>query len=180
MFNRLITQMVRREFARVVKFEAGGRPEIPPGDALPRLLYLHIPFCEKLCPYCSFHRLVFQETIGRDYFAALRQEIKMYRDKGYTFHGLYVGGGTPTVMMEELERTLNCARECFPLQEISVETNPNHLTEKNIEALRRAGVSRLSVGIQSFDDGLLKAMDRYDKYGSGETIAAKLRHTLGH
>ena len=180
MFNSIITKMVRREFARVMQFEAGGQGEILPGDAMPRLLYLHIPFCEKLCPYCSFHRLVFQEALGRSYFAALRKEIRMYQARGYAFRGLYVGGGTPTIMIAELEETIACARQCFPLQEISVETNPNHLTEQNIAVLKRAGVNRLSVGIQSFDDGLLKAMDRYDKYGSGKEIAARLRNAGGH
>ena len=163
-----------------MKFEVSGQGEIPPGDATPRLLYLHIPFCEKLCPYCSFHRLVFQEALGHSYFAALRKEIRMYETRGYAFRGLYVGGGTPTIMIEELEETIACARQCFPLQEISVETNPNHLTDSNIAALKRAGVKRLSVGIQSFDNGLLKSMDRYDKYGSGEEIAAKLKNTQGH
>lgn len=172
--------MVRREFARVMQFEEGGISDILPGDALPRLLYLHIPFCEKLCPYCSFHRIVFQETLGRSYFAALRQEISMYRERGYAFSGLYVGGGTPTIMIEELEETIACARQCFPLQEISVETNPHHLTERNLTVLKRAGVKRLSVGIQSFDDRLLKAMDRYEKYGSGKEIADRLRNARGY
>jgi len=180
LLNSLITKIVRREFARSMKFEEGGNPQLLPGDAMPRLLYLHIPFCEKLCPYCSFHRLPFREALGRDYFAALRKEIRMYWERGYVFRGLYVGGGTPTIMIEELEETLACARDCFPLQEISVETNPNHLTDNNLAALKRAGVSRLSVGIQSFDNGLLKAMDRYDKYGSGEAIAARMRNTLGN
>ena len=179
MFNQILSHMARREFSRVMKFEAGNKPELLPGDAMPRLLYLHIPFCERLCPYCSFHRVVCQDALCHNYFAALRKEIMMYREKGYTFHGLYVGGGTPTIMIEELEETIVCARQCFPLREISVETNPNHLTDKNVAALQRAGVNRLSVGIQSFDDGLLKSMDRYDKYGSGEAIAARLKETLG-
>ncbi len=179
MFNNLISKMVRREFARVMRFEEGRKPEIPPGDSLPRLLYLHVPFCEKLCPYCSFHRVPFQEALGRQYFAALRKEILLYRDKGYNFRGIYVGGGTPTVMIDELEETLLHARNCFPIREISVETNPNHLTDRHLSALKRAGVNRLSVGIQSFNDTLLKAMDRYDKYGRGEAIAERLQATLG-
>jgi len=60
-----------------------------------------------------------------------------------------------------------------------VETNPNHLTGGRLAALGRMGVNRLSVGVQSFDDGLLRKMDRYDKYGSGEQIAEKLRRTMG-
>jgi coproporphyrinogen III oxidase-like Fe-S oxidoreductase len=179
LLNRLITKMARREFARAMKFEEGNKPEIPCGDSLPRLLYLHIPFCERLCPYCSFHRITFQESLGRQYFAALRKEILLYKEKGYTFSDVYVGGGTPTIMIDELEETLAHVRGCFPIKEISVETNPNHLTEKNLTVLKRAGVNRLSVGIQSFDNDLLKAMDRYDKYGSGDAIVARLQETMG-
>ena len=67
-----------------------------------RLLYIHIPFCEELCPYCSFHRITFEETLTKRYFGALRREIKIYREKGYQFKGIYVGGGTPTVLIDEL------------------------------------------------------------------------------
>ena len=171
--------MARREFSRAMNFEEGSKPDIPPGDSLPRLLYLHIPFCERLCPYCSFHRIAFDEPLARRYFAALRKEILLYKEKGYTFHGVYVGGGTPTVLIDELEETLAHVRECFPIREISVETNPNHLTEKNMLVLKRVGVNRLSVGIQSFDNGLLRAMDRYEKYGSGEEIVERLKATMG-
>jgi len=82
-------------------------------------------------------------------------------------------------MIDELEETIALAREFFPIRELSVETNPNHLTEDRLAVLQRAGVDRLSVGVQSFDDGLLRKMDRYDKYGSGEAIAGLLRATLG-
>ena len=181
MINKLINKKVRREFAKTMNFDEGVTPVIPLGDSKQsRLLYVHIPFCEKLCPYCSFHRVVLDETLCRDYFGALRKEVLLYKDNGYDFGGLYVGGGTPTIMMDELEKTLSLIRDCFRVREISVETNPNHLTETNIKILKKAGVKRLSVGVQSFDDGLLKAMDRYEKYGSGQTIARRLKSTLGH
>ena len=161
-------------------FGNGGTPDIAPVDiAKSRLLYIHIPFCEQLCPYCSFHRLVFDERLCRDYFRALRTEIILYKELGYTFGGLYVGGGTPTVLMDELEETLLLARQSFPLREISVETNPNHLTDKNMDVLKRSGVNRLSVGVQSFDNVLLKHMDRYEKYGNGEIIAHRLQQAMG-
>ena len=176
----IIARAARQEFARAMRFRDGVKLDIPPCSLKePRLLYIHIPFCEKLCPYCSFHRVVFEDTLCRDYFHALRKEILLYREKGYDFRGLYVGGGTPTILIDELEKTIALARECFSIQEISVETNPNHLTDKNMTVLKRAGVSRLSIGVQSFDDGLLKEMGRYDKYGSGEVIAERLRQTLG-
>ena len=85
----------------------------------------------------------------------MRREISIYREKGYKFRGIYVGGGTPTVLIEELAATLDLARKNFDIKEISVETNPDHLTEKNIEILRRSRVNRLSVGVQTFNNQLL-------------------------
>jgi coproporphyrinogen III oxidase-like Fe-S oxidoreductase len=176
----LIAQKARSEFSRAMRFEEGGTPHLPPpGDPRSRLLYLHVPFCERLCPYCSFNRVTFTEELCRAYFRALRKELLLYREKGYDFGAIYAGGGTPTVLIDELEETIALARALFQIRELSVETNPNHLTEERLATLRRMGVNRLSVGVQSFDDGLLKKMDRYDKYGSGEAIAEKLRQTLG-
>jgi len=181
LINTIVTRKAKKEFARLMKFENGGTPAIQSGDlkTLP-LLYIHIPFCEKLCPYCSFHRIVFDKKLCHDYFDALRKEIMLYKDKEYDFGGIYVGGGTPTILIEELEETLEKAKKYFSIQQISVETNPNHLTDENISVLKRVGVNRLSVGVQSFDDSLLKSMDRYEKYGSGEVIAHRLSQTLGH
>jgi coproporphyrinogen III oxidase-like Fe-S oxidoreductase len=180
LISQIITKIAKREFARALKFEEGSSPQLPHcGDEKPRLLYMHIPFCEELCPYCSFHRVVFTETLARKYFKALRREIHLYRERGYKFRGIYVGGGTPTVLIDELAETLSLARESFSIREISVETNPNHLTSGNIEVLRKSGVNRLSVGVQTFNDDLLKKIGRYEKYGSGEVIAEKLKSTQG-
>jgi coproporphyrinogen III oxidase-like Fe-S oxidoreductase len=180
MIYSLIAGKARREFSRAMRFEDGGTPRVPPpGDPRPRLLYIHIPFCERLCPYCSFNRVAFAEDLCRAYFLALRKEIILYRELGYDFGAIYIGGGTPTVLIDELEETITLARASFHIRELSVETNPNHLTEERLTVLQRAGVNRLSVGVQSFDDGLLKKMDRYDKYGSGAEIAGRLRQTLG-
>jgi coproporphyrinogen III oxidase-like Fe-S oxidoreductase len=180
LINTWITRIARREISRSMTFAGQDKPAIPHGDgAESRLLYLHIPFCERLCPYCSFNRVTFEEPLARDYFAALRKEIHLYREAGYDFNGIYAGGGTPTILIDELEATLAQARTFFNIREVSVETNPNHLTDENIRILKRAGVNRLSVGIQSFDDGLLQSMDRYEKYGGGREIAARMKRTLG-
>ncbi len=163
-----------------MRFEGGNVPRLPlAGNNRSRLLYLHIPFCERLCPYCSFHRVVFDGNLCRAYFRALRRELLIYRDSGYDFRGVYAGGGTPTVLVDELAETIALAKACFRIGEVSVETNPDHLTDDRLAVLRQAGVDRLSVGIQSFDDGLLKKMDRFDKYGSGAQIADRLRSALG-
>ncbi len=180
LIHRMISRQAKKEFSRAVSFQAGPPPELPAcTDSEPRLLYLHIPFCERLCPYCSFNRFVFQEKVCRRYFKALRKEMGLYRARGYDFQGIYVGGGTPTVLPDELAETLHLARETFGVREISVETNPNHLTDRNVEILQQAGVNRLSVGIQSFDDGLLRQMERRDKYGGGEEILGRLRTYQG-
>ncbi len=175
MLNQIITKIARNQFAQALKFEEGPAPHLPLcTDEKQRLLYIHIPFCEELCPYCSFHRVRFEETLTRKYFRALTKEIKLYREKNYTFTGIYAGGGTPTVLIDELADVLQCARDNFPIRQISVETNPNHLTPGNIAVLQQAGVNRLSVGVQTFNDELLKKIGRLEKYGSGEEIAEKL------
>lgn len=180
LINRIVAKTAKREFARSLNFEEGGTPQLPScDDAKQRLIYMHVPFCEELCPYCSFHRITFEETFARKYFKALRREIEIYREKGYKFKGIYVGGGTPTVLMDELAQTLDLACKSFSITDISVETNPNHLNSNNIEILQRSGVKRLSVGVQTFNDDLLKIIGRYDKYGSGETIMEKLGNTQG-
>lgn len=180
MINQIVTQIAKRQFARALKFEEGVIPEFPSCvDGKPRLLYIHVPFCEELCPYCSFHRVRFDEGLTRKYFVALRREINLYHERGYKFGGLYVGGGTPTVLIEELADLLWLARESFAIKEISVETNPNHLTDRNIEILRQSGVNRLSVGVQTFNNDLLKKIGRYEKYGAGEVIAERLKQTMG-
>lgn len=180
MIDKIITTVTKREFSRAMRFEEGVGASLPRGRTQGgRLLYIHIPFCESLCPYCSFNRVVLDEHLCRRYHDALRKEMRLYRDAGYDFTGMYVGGGTPTVLMDELEKTLAQAADCFSIRDISVETNPNHLTPEHIAVLKKIGVNRLSVGVQSFDDGLLKAMGRYEKYGSGEAIAAKIKNLSG-
>jgi coproporphyrinogen III oxidase-like Fe-S oxidoreductase len=180
LINQIVTKIAKREFARSLKFEEGNLPELPScNDEKQRLLYLHVPFCEELCPYCSFHRITFNEPLTRRYFQALRKEIKIYHEKGYKFEGIYVGGGTPTVLIDELAKTLNLAGELFPIKDISVETNPNHLTSENIEILQKSKVKRLSVGVQTFNDEMLKKIGRYEKYGSGKVIAERLKNTQG-
>ncbi|MEQ8181494.1 MAG: coproporphyrinogen III oxidase family protein [Smithellaceae bacterium] len=180
MINQIITRIAKNQFAQALKFEEGPVPSLPPcTDKKQRLLYIHIPFCEELCPYCSFHRVRFDEKPARRYFRALCREIQLYREKNYSFTGIYTGGGTPTVLIDELAGMLQYARENFPIRQISVETNPNHLTPENITILQQAGVNRLSVGVQTFNDDLLKKIGRLEKYGSGEVIAEKLAGIQG-
>ncbi len=146
----------------------------PPDPARRYLLYVHVPFCPALCPFCSFHRVVLRDDKARRYFAALRTQLRQYAEAGFRVGSVYVGGGTPTAVPDELEHTLELINELFGRQSFSVETNPSDLTPAVTGMLRRAGVERLSVGVQSFDDGLLRAMGRYEKYGSAAAIREHL------
>jgi len=153
---------------------------VPPAPAEGQgYLYLHVPFCEVLCPFCSFHRVQHHHAQAQRYFRSLREEIRLYHRAGYRFSGAYFGGGTPTTEPTELVETIALIRELFDVREISVETNPKDLRPEILEPLRAAGVTRLSVGVQSFDDQLLREMDRYKKYGSSEEIQAHLRAAAG-
>ena len=113
------------------------------------------------------------------YFEALRREIRLYHEAGFRFADVYVGGGTPTVHPEELLATLALVRSLSPVVTISIETNPNHLEPALLRRYAEAGVTRLSVGVQSFDDGLLTRMERLAKYGSGEQIRRAPRGGAG-
>lgn len=98
----------------------------------------------------------------------------MLADLGYDFDSVYIGGGTPTVMIDELCKTIDQARDMFSIKEVSSETNPNHLIPEILDKLE-GRVQRLSVGVQSFDDGLLKQMDRYEKYGCADEIVKRIQ-----
>jgi coproporphyrinogen III oxidase-like Fe-S oxidoreductase len=168
MLDRLLETFFRREAARSMRLRpSAGIAQVP---AAPVFLYLHVPFCEVLCPFCSFHRVRHRPDKSRTYFHALRREIAQYHERGFRFSGVYVGGGPPTSAPEELAETLALLASYGPLGEVSVETNPKDLQPHVLELLVQAGVQRLSIGVQSFDDGLLREMDRYDKYGSSAEI----------
>ncbi len=174
--ERMLTQVMRACTKNYLKLEPTADTHMPPpapGQAY--MLYMHVPFCERLCPYCSFNRFPFSEDRARPYFANMRKEMMMLRDLGYDFESVYIGGGTPTVLLDELCETIDLARDTFSIKEVSSETNPNHLVPDYVEKLT-GRVQRLSVGVQSFDDGLLRQMDRYDKYGSGAEIVERIKY----
>ncbi len=180
--ERLLTKVVELTTNEYLKLKPVGEDEaqLPaPKPGKKYMLYAHVPFCERLCPYCSFNRFPFAEERAKPYFENLRREMKMLADTGYDFESLYVGGGTPTIMIDELCETIDLARDLFSLKEVSSETNPNHLIPEYVEKLD-GRVQRLSVGVQSFDDGLLKQMDRFDKYGSGEEIIERIKYASPH
>jgi coproporphyrinogen III oxidase-like Fe-S oxidoreductase len=176
----LLDAYLKRSYARQMYFQLGAAMALPQvGPIQPAVLYIHIPFCESLCPFCSFHRVRLALPKARIYFKALHQELRIVADKGYQPSIVYIGGGTPTVLPEELAATLDLAHALFPIRQVSVETNPNHLRDDVLAVLKTAGVHRLSVGIQTFDDALLKNMGRYAPYGSGAQNRERLQFAQG-
>jgi len=141
-------------------------------------LYVHVPFCPSLCPFCTFHRVFFRRDRAEPYFDALHREIDRCYEAGYRFRDLYVGGGTPTVLPQALGSLITHARSRFPLRHVAVETNPSHLTSEVMDILAGVGVDRLSVGVQSFDDALLARMGR-TPYGTSDEIVAALEGAAG-
>ena len=173
--ERLISLAVRETSKNYLKINHTTDTHVPgPKPGQKYMLYMHVPFCTKLCPYCSFNRFPFSEKRAVPYFESMRKEMRMLADLGYDFDSVYIGGGTPTVMIDELCATIDQARDLFSVKEVSSETNPNHLVPEILEKLE-GRVQRLSVGVQSFDDGLLKQMDRYDKYGCADEIVERIQ-----
>jgi menaquinone C8-methyltransferase len=123
-------------------------------------LYVHIPFCRTLCPFCCFNRYLFDRDKAELYFKSLKKELDLYVERGFRFSEFYFGGGTPTILMDELTGFIGHLKRNFEVKRISVETTPRELNRQNIVLLKEAGVRRLSVGVQSFNDGLLKSMGR--------------------
>lgn len=128
-------------------------------------IYFHIPFCKRICAYCDFVRSAdlsrMEETL-----AAMHRELEARR--GYLhdrrIRTIYFGGGTPSLCPPEALGALIARAaaffDCSQVEEITAEANPDDLTPERLAALRRAGVDRLSIGIQSFDDGCLRLMNR--------------------
>ena len=134
--------------------------EEPPG------LYLHIPFCRSRCAYCAFNSHACQSPPAA-YLAALAGQIRYWADRQWcrerTFATLFIGGGTPTIYGEELAGLVALCLASFRFAEdaeITVEANPNTVTMPMLTALRRAGVNRLSLGVQAFSDRLLAGLGR--------------------
>jgi oxygen-independent coproporphyrinogen III oxidase len=147
-------------------------------DELPGL-YIHIPFCLRKCAYCGFYSITDLSLIPA-FRSALRREMALYRGWAASFDTLYIGGGTPSILPEgHLEGLIADIRTAFTIAtgaEITVEANPADITESLLASLRRSGVNRLNIGIQSFNDGILAFLGRrHNQKQAEEAIAAARR-----
>ena len=132
----------------------------------PISIYIHIPFCVRKCAYCDFTSFPGRSAQMETYLSAVCREMRAKA----AFFGrrqvstVFIGGGTPTLMSGgQAQRLLDALRACFdvaPDAEITMEGNPGTVTAQSLAAYRAAGVNRLSLGVQSLDDGLLAAIGR--------------------
>ncbi len=142
-------------------------------------LYIHLPFCLGKCAYCAFNSVAVagQDTDGylRDLHVQLRRLAAHPLVAPHHFSTIFIGGGTPTIYAaEQLAGLVRAALNHFqfaPQPEITIESNPNSISLKSLTALRRAGVNRLSIGIQSFSDRLLARLGRsHNAIQAGQAI----------
>ncbi len=128
-------------------------------------IYVHIPFCARRCIYCGFYSTVRESEAAR-YVNALCRELELRRDylNGASVTTLYFGGGTPSRLTpDRIEQVIDCVRTVFGLSsliELTVECNPDDITSDYIAALRQLGVNRISMGVQTFNDDLLRFLGR--------------------
>ena len=132
-------------------------------DHGPLGLYLHIPFCEAICNYCNFNRRLLDTSLKRRYLDALSREIASCRDV-HRVDSVFFGGGTPSVLEPtEVSGLIARCRSSFdvePAAEITLEMNPETASRERLDGYRAAGVTRLSLGVQSFRDEELRRLGR--------------------
>jgi oxygen-independent coproporphyrinogen-3 oxidase len=144
--------------------------------------YLHIPFCEHICYYCNFNKVFIQGQPVEEYITRLLEEIRLvtaqYPDE--PIETVYIGGGTPSALTPaQMDRLLTGVNELLPLPqnaEFTIECNPNNLlTMDLLHVFRDHGVNRLSVGVQSFNDDVLKKIGRTHRAKDVYTAFANAR-----
>jgi oxygen-independent coproporphyrinogen-3 oxidase len=161
------------------KNSLGPAPSLP-GEAFG--IYTHIPFCSHICPYCDFNTYAGQELRIPAYIEALQHELALW---SATFAdrvagSIFVGGGTPSLLAPaQIAEVLNCARNRFALAadvEITLEANPNDISEEYCAGLLVAGVNRLSIGAQSLDRRGLRVLGRrHEAEDVAQAVAAARR-----
>lgn len=163
----IITTLTRMWLTRSLKpftFQNEYDQELPYGDCDGLGLYVHIPFCKSLCSFCPYCKVKYDKALCDRYVDALLKEIRMvgsqYPDKKQVT-SLYFGGGTPTLALDRLKQIIDALQEHFIITEgIGVELHPDHVTVATLRALKAAGVTKISIGIQSFQHKYQKILGR--------------------
>ena len=142
-------------------------------------LYLHVPFCKNLCPYCPYNRIEYEENMFTAYQQAVKEEIDIYTPhlKGLSFTSLYIGGGTPTVNWPGLVSILNHLKHRLgSVRNVCIELHPANMNKDCLMALKDVGVTMLSIGVESTSDRLLAEIKRsHDSRIAIESVERALR-----
>lgn len=131
-----------------------------------RGVYIHIPFCHQICNYCDFNKFFFHNQPVDEYIESLGKEMALWANdlQKAEIETIFIGGGTPTSLsVDQLDRLLELITTYIPMEhvtEFSSEANPDELTLDKMQKMREFGVNRLSMGVQTFDQNLLKVLGR--------------------
>ena len=127
----------------------------------PEALYIHIPFCLKICDYCDFTKLQYFRNFAKPYIESLRKEIDSYQIN-HRLKTIYIGGGTPTALEDDLFEELLTYLDKYRdgVEEFTIECNPESLSDNKLKLMKDHGVNRLSIGVESTNDEILKAIGR--------------------
>ena len=146
--------------------------------------YLHIPFCKSKCIYCDFNSFAQKDDCIEPYIKAVKKEIEEYakQNKDVLIKTIYIGGGTPSYIKEkyikEIIETIRSNFEIIPNAEITIEINPGTVNRRKLNTYYKSGINRLSIGLQSTNDKLLKQLGRvHDFEDFLETV--RLANTIG-
>lgn len=129
-------------------------------------IYIHLPFCRSKCYYCDFNSYPHKDSLIPAYFKAVEMELDSYgiKLKNYLINTIFIGGGTPSYVDEKfIIQLLNACRRNFNISsnaEITIESNPGTLCRDKLKAYRQSGINRLSIGLQAWQDRLLKKIGR--------------------
>ena len=135
-------------------------------------IYIHIPFCKQKCYYCDFVSYANQETKMEEYINGVLKEIDYYKLEDYDITTIYIGGGTPSFLdsdyikaiLEKLKNKLKSNTIKWEDIEITIEVNPGTVTLEKLKTYKEAGINRISIGLQSTNDKLLKQIGRIHNY----------------
>ncbi len=124
-------------------------------------LYIHIPFCDHICAYCDFPK-VFSKYFDKSlYIQRVKEEIDSFHVPKGSLKTIYLGGGTPTSLsLEELRDLLSYLSGFSPIEEFTIEANPESLTQEKVDLFASFGVNRISLGVQSYREDILSSMGR--------------------
>ena len=162
----MITHILRLFLARTIKpfvFRKGVENDLN-FDVKNLGLYVHIPFCEKICPFCPYYKIKYEEELSKKFKNSLIKEIDLI---GKLLHrkkeiiSVYFGGGTPALMVDDLAKIIQKFKEYFEIQgNTGIELHPRDIDENLMNKLKDAGFNMVGIGIQSFQNKCLSTLGR--------------------